>query len=182
MKEYDKNPCAWLLWHWSSRGQLALCNPRGRQAEWVLSTTGRVKFKKQAGFKYFKVEYLWFSRQYKQKAYTSKVDLWCRHIDPWPWWLHQMETFSASLDLCAGNSSTPGEFPAQRPLTWSFDVFFDLRLDKRLSKQSWGWWFETPSRSLRRHFDALNIQTLFDQTRNATGFKTMCGFRIWNLN
>ena len=27
---YNKNPCAWLLWHWSSRGQLALCNPRGR--------------------------------------------------------------------------------------------------------------------------------------------------------
>ena len=28
--DYNKNPCAWLLWHWSSRGQLALCNPRGR--------------------------------------------------------------------------------------------------------------------------------------------------------
>ena len=27
---YNKNPCAWLLWHWSSLGQLALCNPRGR--------------------------------------------------------------------------------------------------------------------------------------------------------
>ena len=32
-----------------------------------------------------------------------------------------------------------------------FDVFFDLRLNKRLSKQWWGWWFETPSRSLWRH-------------------------------
>ena len=41
-----------------------------------------------------------------------------------------------------------GEFPAQRPVTRSFDVFFDLRLNKRLSKQSRGWWFETPSRSL----------------------------------
>ena len=36
-------PCAWLLWNWSSRGQLALCNPRGRQAEWVLSSTDRMK-------------------------------------------------------------------------------------------------------------------------------------------
>ena len=45
----------------------------------------------------------------------------------------------------------PGEFPAQRPVTRSFDVFFDLGLNKRLSKQSWGWWFETPSRSLWRH-------------------------------
>ena len=37
------------------------------------------------------------------------------------------------------------EFPAQRPVTRSFDIFFDLRLNKQLSKQSWGWWFETPS-------------------------------------
>ena len=50
-----------------------------------------------------------------------------------------METFSALLAICAGNP-IPGEFPAQRPLTRSFDVFFDLRLNKRLSKQSWGWW------------------------------------------
>ena len=67
----------------------------------------------------------------------------------WPlrstWWRHQMETFSVLLALCAGNSTVSGEFPSQRPVTRSFDVFFDLRLDKRLSKQSWGWWFETPS-------------------------------------
>ena len=50
-----------------------------------------------------------------------------------------------------GNSPVPGEFPTQRPVTRSFDVFFDLRLNKRLSKQSWGWWFETLSRSLWRH-------------------------------
>ena len=60
------------------------------------------------------------------------------------WWRHQMETFSALLALCAGNSPVPGEFPAQRPMTRSFDVFFDLQL----SKQSWGWWFEMPSCSL----------------------------------
>ena len=56
-----------------------------------------------------------------------------------------METFSALLAICAGNSPVPGEFPTQRPVTRSFDVFFDLRLNKRLSKQSWGWWFETLS-------------------------------------
>ena len=68
------------------------------------------------------------------------------------WWRHQMETFSALLAICAGNSQVPGEFPAQRPVTTrSFDVFFDLRLNKRLSKQLWGWWFETPSRPLWRH-------------------------------
>ena len=64
-------------------------------------------------------------------------------------WRHQMETFSALLAICAGN--VPGEFPAQRPVTRSFDVFFDQRLYKRLSKQSWGWWFETLSRPLWRH-------------------------------
>ena len=67
------------------------------------------------------------------------------------WWRHQMETFSALLTFCAGNSPVTGEFPAHRPVTRSFDVFFDLRLYKRLSKQSWGRWFETPSRPLWRH-------------------------------
>ena len=42
-------------------------------------------------------------------------------------------------------------FPTQRPVTLSFNASFDLRLNKRWSKQSWGWWFETPSRSLWRH-------------------------------
>ena len=67
------------------------------------------------------------------------------------WWRHQMETFSALLAICAGNSPVPGEFPTQRPVTRSFDVYFDLRPNKRLSKQSWGWWFETLSWSLWRH-------------------------------
>ena len=66
-------------------------------------------------------------------------------------WLHQMETFSALLAICAGNSPVPGEFPTQRPVTRSFDVYFDLRPDKRLSKQLWGWWLETLSHSLWRH-------------------------------
>ena len=47
-------------------------------------------------------------------------------------WRHPMETFSALLALCAGNSPVPGEFPSQRPVIWSFDIFFDLRLNKRL--------------------------------------------------
>ena len=68
------------------------------------------------------------------------------------WWRHQMETFYALLVICAGNSQVPGEFPTQRPVTRGFDVFFDLRPNKRLSKQSWGWWFETPSRPLWRHY------------------------------
>ena len=62
-----------------------------------------------------------------------------------------METFSALLAICAGNSPVPGEFPAQRPVTRSFHFFFDLRPNNRLSKQSWGWWFEMLSHPLWRH-------------------------------
>ena len=67
------------------------------------------------------------------------------------WWRHQMEFFFALLALCAGNSPVHGEFPSQMPVTRSFDVFFDLRLNKRLSKHSRRLWFSTPSRSLWRH-------------------------------
>ena len=45
-----------------------------------------------------------------------------------------METFPALLAICAGNLPVTAEFPTQRPVTQSFDVFFDLRLNKRLSK------------------------------------------------
>ena len=62
-----------------------------------------------------------------------------------------MEAFSALLVICAGYSPVSGEFPTQRPVTRSFDVFFDLRLNKRLSKQSWGWLFETLSCPWWRH-------------------------------
>ena len=61
-------------------------------------------------------------------------------------WKH----FPRNWPLC-GVFTGPGEFPTQRPVTRSFDVFFDLCLNKRLSKQPWGWWFETLSWSLWRH-------------------------------
>ena len=66
-----------------------------------------------------------------------------------------METFSPLLAICAGNSPVPGEFTAQRPVTRGFDVFFDLHPNKLLSKQWWGWWFETPLCPLWRHRNAL---------------------------
>ena len=82
-------------------------------------------------------------------------------MNPWDlyntWRRHQMETCSAFLALWAGNSPVPGEFPSQRPVTRSFDVFFHLCLNERLSKQSWGSWFETPSRSLWRHCNDIEI-------------------------
>ena len=53
--------------------------------------------------------------------------------------------------VAAGNSTVTGEFPSHRPVTRSFDVFLDLRPNKRLSKQPRRRWCETPSRSLWRH-------------------------------
>ena len=67
------------------------------------------------------------------------------------WWHHRMETFSALLAF----ARVTGGFPLQRPVTRSFDVFFDLRLNKRLSKHSRRQWFKTPSRSLWRHCNVL---------------------------
>ena len=68
-----------------------------------------------------------------------------------------MEIYSAWLAFCAGNSLVTGEPPSQRPVTLSFDVFFHLCLNKRLSKQSWGWRFETPSHSLWRHWNGTSL-------------------------
>ena len=67
------------------------------------------------------------------------------------WWRHEMETFSALLVLCEGNSPVSGRFPSQRPVTRSFDVSFDVRPNKRLSKQSKCRGSEAPSHSLWRH-------------------------------
>ena len=65
-----------------------------------------------------------------------------------------METFSALLAICAGNSPVPGEFPAQRPVTRSFDLF-DLRLNKRLSyKREAG-----DLRRYRAHCDVTVMET-----------------------
>ena len=70
---------------------------------------------------------------------------------------HQMETLSVLLAICAGNSPVTGEFPAQRPVTRSFDVFFDLHLNKRLNKQSQVWLFESPSWPLWLHCNVFSL-------------------------
>ena len=82
---------------------------------------------------------------------STTVLQWGEPEGDWSWWRHQMESFSALLALCGGGGFTgPGEFPTQKLVAQSFDVFFDLRLNKQLSKQRWSWWFETQSWSLWR--------------------------------
>ena len=68
------------------------------------------------------------------------------------WWRHQMDAFSALQALCEGNSPVTGEFPSQRPVAQSFDVFFDLRLNTGLGKQRPR---QLPSRPLWRHSNVL---------------------------
>ena len=86
------------------------------------------------------------------------------------WWRHQMDTFSSLLALCA---PVTGEFPAQSAVTRSFDVFFDLCPNKRLSKQSRGWWFETPSRPLWRHRNEDSKISGFTRTYAHVQFMSM---------
>ena len=49
--------------------------------------------------------------------------------------------FRVTGPLC-GEFTGDRWIPSQRSVTRSFDAFFDPRLNKRLSKQPWGWWFE----------------------------------------
>ena len=108
-------------------------------------------------------------------VYTSKLNenppFW-EVVGDWgiPWWRHQMETFSASLALCAGHSPVTSEFPVQRTVTRSFDVLFDLHLNKQLSKQSWGWWSEMPSHTLWRHCNDIDA---------VLGLGKYCGRMPW---
>ena len=81
--------------------------------------------------------------------------------DTMTWWRYQMETFSALLAICAENWPIPGEFPAQRPVTRCFDIFFDRHPNKRLSKQWWGWWFETSSCPLWRHRNGMRYMLFY---------------------
>ena len=83
---------------------------------------------------------------------------------------------SALLTICVGNSPVPGEFHAQRPVTRSFGVLFDLRLNNGVSKQWWGWWFETPSCPLWRHRNDIMTRTLpsMMRSRSDNTFYVIC--------
>ena len=87
---------------------------------------------------------------FKCLSHPSSKILQSYHDDGIKW-----KPFSALLALCAENSPVTGEFHSQRPVRRSFDVLFALRLNKRFSKQSWGWQFEPTSCSLWRHWDVL---------------------------
>ena len=99
------------------------------------------------------------SRYYKKRSVPKYYKYKTHEPRTWPiaeYWRHMTIYMVTSSNrnifivtgLCEGNSTVTSEFPSQRPVTRSFYVFFDLSLNKRLGKRSWGWWLERPSRSL----------------------------------
>ena len=104
--------------------------------------------------------------------YLLTASMWVKQLRTW--WRHQMETFSALLAICAGNSPVTGEFPSQRSVTRSLMFSLICALNKRLSKQSWGWWFVTPSRPLWRH---CNLQSVDIYPQQSTTKRRLCTVR-----
>ena len=81
------------------------------------------------------------------------------------WWRHQMETFSALLALCVGNSPVPVNSPHKG--RWRGALMFSLIcFNKQLGKKPWGWWFETPSWSLWRHYNVETVQSFMPSLRS----------------
>ena len=90
--------------------------------------------------------------QYTKVTWTIYWKQLRKHIS------HQTKQDITMMTLSNGNiSAFSGEFPSQRPVTRSFDVFFDLRLNKQLSNQSRHRWFETTSRSSWHHCNAFRL-------------------------
>ena len=109
------------------------------------------------GFSYHTcTTYIWLSSYYLSYRFHKMLHaLSCQmnlYLIGWlRWWRHQMETFSALLAICAGNLPVTVEFHAQRPVTRSFDVVFDLpeqTVEQTIESRRSG--FETPLRSLWR--------------------------------
>ena len=104
------------------------------------------------GFPWYCLSNLWWRSLWRLQMSWCQIGSRPGIVNNRYWsWRHQIETFSAILALCVGNSPVTGEFPSQRPMTWSFDIFFDLHLNKWLSKQSKRMWFEMSSCSLWHH-------------------------------
>ena len=156
----------------SCKPVLTVCSYRAQSNEiftYGEVSRGSVPRVRRYGLLYLRaVEYdLWLWPLSSLRAFSSGLQTQYPQRLPASWWNimssftalrhHQMETCSVLLAICVGNSLVTNEFPTQRPEIRSFDVFFDLSLDRRLTKQSWGWWFEMPSRSLWHHCNEPSI-------------------------
>ena len=103
-----------------------------------ICSTGPFKYKWLKG-------YIYSSCYYRHQIGSIHLSH-CFHIFPW---LCAWDVYH--IIFCHLLYIHSGDFPAQRPVTRSFDVFCGLRLSKQLNKQLWDWRFEMLSRSLWRH-------------------------------
>ena len=110
---------------------------------------------------------LWNSTQNILIHWKLCISHWYEHLGALGSYFHMIKWkhFLRYWPFVRGNH--PGEFPAQRPVTRIFDVFLDLRPNKRSSKESWGWWFETLSCSLWRHYNDPVPSDWINQLRKA---------------
>ena len=102
--------------------------------------------------------------------YSGYADRYTGKDCTMPWWRHRSRWIPRTK---ASDAEFWCEFPAQRPVTRSFDVFFDLSRNKQLSKQPWGWWFETPSWPLWRQCNATKFLSSHDFLRQRN-FHEVC--------
>ena len=112
----------------------------------------------EMAFNWLEESLLYYGRPLYKGGSNSEVYLSCHHLVDWRGVSNKNYIMMASIikwkhfpRYLWGEPSVTGGFPSQRPVTRSFDVFFDLRVNKRLSKQWRCQWFETTSRSLWRH-------------------------------
>ena len=114
-------------------------------------------------------------------------DLASADLQP-PWWrgpvgshddVIKWKTFLRYCPYVRGIHRSPVNFSSQRPVTRSFDVFFDLRLNKRFSKQSWGRWFEMTSRSLWRRCNDLRMQGWPNASTGSEGWHSVFGIMLF---
>ena len=132
---------------WNSKEEMPYCFPRSS-----------IKFQGHTGQNITDFDPNWAFRTTGRSQLSNPSDLPCcglgnmliwfvhKSWNKFAWWCHQMETFSMLLAVWKGNSPVTSEFPSIRPVMQSFDVFFDLCLNKRLSKQSRHQWYEMPLR------------------------------------
>ena len=91
-------------------------------------------------------------------------------LSPMTCWSQQMETFSTLLALCVGNSPVTGEFPSQRPVMWSFDVFLIC---------AWinGWVNNREAGHLRRHRDHYDVIVMSSSVCSSFNTETIKGVK-----
>ena len=125
----------------------------------------------------------WHRKGYTPIARPVVNEIASRRLRRDTWWRHQMETFSALLALCAGNSPVPVNSPHKGQWRGAL-MFFDLRPNKRFSKRPWGWWFETPSWSLWRQCNELHSNLtpfLWNISMKCTLFNVWTRHIVWNF-